>query len=65
MLPPQAAVLDADAPEAARVGPGAQLGRGRGQLRQVAEDVAEPVAPSDAQARRVRVGDVVVEADQM
>jgi hypothetical protein len=58
------AVLDADAPEPARVRPGAKLRRGRAQLGQIAEDVAEAVAPPYAEMGRVGVGDVVVEADQ-
>jgi hypothetical protein len=64
VLPPPAAVLDTDARETPGVGPAAQLGRGGGQVGPVAEDVAEAVAPPDAQARGVGAGDVVVEVDR-
>jgi hypothetical protein len=64
VLPPPAAVLDADPLEPARVSPGAELGAGGCQVGRVAEHVAQAVAPSDAKVGRVGVGDVVVEPDQ-
>lgn len=64
MLAATVALLNADALEPAVVCPDTELERGRFDVRQVAEDVAEAVAAADAEVGRVGLGDVVVEVDQ-
>jgi hypothetical protein len=65
VLPPGAPLLDAHPDRPVGVRPGAQLALGLGDVRQVAEDVDQALAPRDAEVRSRRVGDVVVEVDQM
>jgi hypothetical protein len=65
VLPSRPPLLDPHTDRPVRVGPGAQLPLGEMDVVDVAEDVDEPIAAFDAEVRRVDVGDVVVEADQM
>lgn len=65
MLPARPTLLDAHPGRAVHVGPGAQLLLGLGNVLEVAEHVHQPLAAPDSEVRRVGVGGVVVEADQM